>query len=128
MGLEERLTCRVKITNSNPLRRSQHVNQALTGIDGFRQIQPTSQEFSNFSLAIRNNATPAAEIVFNFVGVDNGKESVATSPHACSWHIHLLVADMPAYLEALEEPMEENSYGNAYMHAKHLELVWSEEI
>ncbi|MFL2850428.1 MAG: hypothetical protein ACJZ8R_09770 [Pseudohongiellaceae bacterium] len=90
----------------------------LDDIDRLRQdSQATSQEFATFTSAIRNNATPAAELVFNSLGVHNGKASVVTSPNAYHWHIHLLVTDMPAYLEALEVLMEANSGGNVYMHA-----------
>jgi hypothetical protein len=90
---------------------------SLDDIDRLRQTQATSQEFAAFTSAIRNNAIPAGEVVFNSLGVDNGKASAVTSPNAYHWHIHLLVTDMPAYLEALEELMEANSGGNVYMHA-----------
>lgn len=90
---------------------------SLDDIDRLRQTQATSQEFATFTSAIRNNATPAGELVFNSLGIDNGKASVVTSPNAYHWHIHLLVTDMPAYLEALEVLMDANSGGNVYMHA-----------
>jgi len=91
--------------------------ESLAAIDSLRKAQATSQEFSTFTSAIRNNVTSSAEVLFNSIGVDNGKASVITSPNAYHWHIHLLVTDLPAYLEALEELMEANSDNNVYMHA-----------
>ena len=46
------------------------------------------------------------------MGVDNGNADVS-SYH---WHIHLLVTDLPAYLEALEDLMDAND-GDVYMRA-----------
>ena len=41
VGSEERLTCRVKITDPNPLRGPQHANQALTSrMISLRYIEP----------------------------------------------------------------------------------------
>jgi hypothetical protein len=91
--------------------------ETLADIDRLRQMQATSQEFANFTSAIRGNASPVFELVYRSVGVDNGKASVVTSPNAYHWHTHLLVTDIPAYLEALEEVMEANSGGNVYTHA-----------
>jgi hypothetical protein len=91
--------------------------ESLAAIDSLRQAQATSQEFSTFTSAIRNNVTSTAEVLFNALGVDNGKASTITSPNAYHWHIHLLVTDLPAYLEALEDLMDANSDGNVYMHA-----------
>ena len=91
--------------------------ESLADIDRLRQNQATSPEFANFNSAIRGNATSVFELVYTSLGVDNGKASVVTSPNAYHWHTHLLVTDVPAYLEALEEIMEANSSGNVYTHA-----------
>ena len=88
----------------------------LSDIDNFRQLSLNSPEFSEFNSAVQGNRTLTAEVVYSSLGVDNGKASVVTSPNAYSWHIHLLVTDIPAYLEALEELMDVND-GDVYMHA-----------
>ena len=51
------------------------------------------------------------------MGVQNNKESLINSPNPYTWYIHLLVSDIPAYLEALEELMEANNDRDVYMHA-----------
>ena len=86
----------------------------LSDIDNFRQLSLNSPEFSEFNSAVQGNRTLTAEVIYSSLGVDNGKASVVTSPNAYSWHIHLLVTDIPAYLEALEELMDVND-GDVYM-------------
>jgi hypothetical protein len=86
----------------------------LSDIDNFRKLSLNSPEFSEFNSAVQGNRTLTAEVIYSSLGVDNGKASVVTSPNAYSWHIHLLVTDIPAYLEALEELMDVND-GDVYM-------------
>ena len=69
-----------------------------------------------FNSAAQGNRTLVAEVIYSSLGVDNGKASVVTSPNAYSWHIHLLVTDIPAHLEALEELMHEND-GDVFIRA-----------
>ena len=88
----------------------------LSDIDNFRKLSLNSPEFLEFNSAVQGNRTLAAEVIYSSLGVDNGKASVVTSPNAYSWHIHLLVTDIPAYLEALEELMDEND-GDVFMRA-----------
>ena len=89
---------------------------ALSDVDNFRQLSLDSPEFSEFNSAVQGNRTLTAEVIYNSLGVNNGKASVVTSPNSYSWHIHLLVTDIPAYLEALEELMDVND-GDVYMQA-----------
>jgi len=89
---------------------------SLTDIDNWRQALLNSPEFAEFQSAVQGNRTLAGEVIYSSLGVDNGKASVVTSPNAYSWHIHLLVTDLPAYLEALEELMDVND-GDVYMRA-----------
>jgi hypothetical protein len=86
----------------------------LSDIDNFRKLSLNSPVFSEFNSAVQGNRTLTAEVIYSSLGVDNGKASVVTSPNAYSWHIHLLVTDIPAYLEALEELMDVND-GDVYM-------------
>jgi len=93
------------------------VGDSLSDIDALRQTQATSQAFSDFVTTNRGNVTNAAELMFNSMGVQNGKGSLITSPNPYTWYIHLLVTDIPAYMEALEDLMDANSDRDVYMHA-----------
>tara|TARA_B100001142_G_C14132817_1_gene577536 strand:+ start:49 stop:738 length:690 start_codon:yes stop_codon:yes gene_type:complete len=93
------------------------IGDSLSDIDALRRTQATSQAFSDFITVNSGNVTNAAELMFNSMGVQNGKESLINSPNPYTWYIHLLVSDIPAYLEALEELMDANNDRDVYMHA-----------
>jgi hypothetical protein len=50
------------------------------------------------------------------MGVDNGKESIVTSPNSYINYVHLQVSDVATYMEALEGLMAADTR-NLYMHA-----------
>ena len=89
---------------------------SLADIDEMRDSLLNSTEFAEFQSAAQGNRTLSGELIYTSLGVDNGKASVVTSSNAYHWHIHLLVTDLPAYLEALEELMDAND-GDVYMRA-----------
>ena len=93
------------------------IGDSLSDIDALRQTQATSQAFSDFLAVNQSNVTNVAELMFNSTGTTDGKDSIITSPNAYTWYIHLLVSDIPEYIDALEDLMDANRNRNVSMHA-----------
>ena len=120
VGASSNVTTTVNVAVANGMGTATHfVSQnggSLADIDRLRAESLGSPEFAEFQSAIQGNRSLAGELIYSSVGVDNGKSSVSTSSNPYHWHVHLLVTDLPAYLDALEDLMEAND-GDVYMRA-----------
>ena len=120
VGASSNVTTTVNVAVANGMGTATHfVSQnggSLADIDRLRTESLGSPEFAEFQSAIQGNRSLAGELIYSSVGVDNGKSSVITSSNPYHWHVHLLVTDLPAYLDALEDLMEAND-GDVYMRA-----------
>ena len=117
----DNITVSLSVSVANGQSPSTHlvnvVGDSLSDIDALRRTQATSQAFSDFITINRGNVSNTAELMFNSTGIQNDKEASITSPNPYTWLIHLLVSDIPTYMEALEELMEANNNRDVYMHA-----------
>tara|TARA_B100000945_G_scaffold224121_1_gene181123 strand:- start:3 stop:692 length:690 start_codon:yes stop_codon:yes gene_type:complete len=106
------ITTTVQVAVANGMGSATHfVNQngaSLGDIDRLRAASMGTPEFAEFQSAVQGNRSLAGELVYNSLGVDNGKADAITSSNPYHWHIHLLVTDLPAYLDALEDLMDAN--------------------
>ena len=120
VGASSNVTTTVNVAVANGMGTATHFvsqnGESLADIDRLRTESLGSPEFAEFQSAIQGNRSLAGELIYSSVGVDNGKSSVITSSNPYHWHVHLLVTDLPAYLDALEDLMEAND-GDVYMRA-----------
>ena len=114
------VTTTVQVAVANGLGAATHFvtqnGSSLSDIDRLRSVTMGTPEFAEFQSAVQGNRSLAGELIYNSLGVDNGNADVITSSNPYHWHIHLLVTDLPAYLEALEDLMDAND-GDVYMRA-----------
>ena len=120
VGASSNVTTTVNVAVANGMGTATHFvsqnGESLADIDRLRTESLGSPEFAEFQSAIQGNRSLAGELIYSSVGVDNGKAAVITSSNPYHWHVHLLVTDLPAYLDALEDLMEAND-GDVYMRA-----------
>ena len=119
-GRSDNLDVRLEISVSNGTSAATHtivVNYAaLSDMDASRRANATSQDWADFISKYQDATAPVSELVYVFMGVDNGKESIVTSPNSYNNYVHLQVSDVATYMEALEGLMAADTR-NVYMHA-----------
>ena len=120
VGSSANVTTTVQVAVANGLGSATHFvtqnGSSLADIDRLRSASMGTPEFAEFQAAVQGNRSLAGELIYNSLGVDNGNADAITSSNPYHWHIHLLVTDLPAYLEALQELMDVND-GNVFMRA-----------
>ena len=114
------VTTTVQVAVANGLGSATHFvtqnGSSLADIDRLRSASMGTPEFAEFQAAVQGNRSLAGELIYNSLGVDNGNADLITSSNPYHWHIHLLVTDLPAYLEALQDLMDAND-GDVFIRA-----------
>ena len=119
-GRSDNIDVRLEVSVSNGTSAATHnivVNgAAASDMDASRRVNATSQDWADFISIVQDVAAPVAELVYVFMDVDNGKESIVTSPNSYNNYVHLQVSDVATYMDALEDLMAADTR-NVYMHA-----------